>query len=69
MDVETTVRRILGFEDPREDDMLIANIIEVIEARLKSKLGSLDEVPVELQYIIVEASIARFNRVNDEGKK
>lgn len=69
MDVLKNVKQILGFHDDSEDELL-QSIIAVITDRLLAKLGGeLCEIPKELNYIVVEASISRFNRVNDEGKK
>ncbi len=69
MDVLKNVKQILGFHDDSEDELL-QSIIAVITDRLLAKLGGeLFEIPKELNYIVVEASISRFNRVNDEGKK
>ncbi|PLA75770.1 hypothetical protein CYR79_09805 [Ligilactobacillus agilis] len=68
MDTIEKVKTILGFTDNSKDSLL-ASIQSVIEARLKMKLGNVSEVPSELDYILVEATISRFNRINDEGKK
>lgn len=49
----------------------IDNKLEVIErlttARLKSILGGVDFVPQEMDYIVTEVCIKRFNRVGNEG--
>lgn len=41
-------------------------IIESVEARLKVLLGGAD-IPEELNYIVREVSIIRFNRIGSEG--
>ena len=41
-------------------------IIEIVEARLKVLLGGVD-IPEELNYIVREVSIIRFNRIGSEG--
>lgn len=47
--------------------------LEVIEARtqerLKQLLGGLEDVPTQLEYIVVDVSIKRFNRIQNEGMK
>lgn len=66
MDYLTKIKTILTIKDSDNDDVL-NEIIGLITARLKTKINK-DSVPTELEYIIVEASISRFNRINDEGK-
>lgn len=45
--------------------------LEVIETRtqerLKQLLGGLEDVPTQLEYIVVDVSIKRFNRISNEG--
>lgn len=52
------------------DDTTIDNrlewILEASEQRLKNLLGGLD-VPTELEYIVLEVSVIRFNRIGSEG--
>lgn len=59
------IKSLLGITDT-DQDITLNTVISLIESRLKSKIGK--EVPDDLQYIVVEASISRFNRINDEGK-
>ncbi|WP_125606734.1 phage head-tail connector protein [Lapidilactobacillus bayanensis] len=60
------IKTLLGIDNTDQDTSL-NTVISLIESRLASKIGK-DYVPDELQYIVVEASISRFNRINDEGK-
>lgn len=66
-DLVQKVKTILGIEDTVQDDVLTL-IVELINGRLAQKLGQ-KKVPAELQYIVIEASVSRFNRISDEGKK
>lgn len=59
------VKALIGVSDSSLDERL-AGIIDLIEARLRNLLGA-EDVPEELSYIIVEASVARFNRIGSEG--
>lgn len=52
-------------EDISLDDRL-AWILNSASTRLKNLLGGI-EPPEELQHIIVEASVIRFNRIGSEG--
>ena len=63
MAVIDDVKALLGIED--EDNKLNV-IITLTENRLKALLGQ-KEVPSELEYIVTEVSIARFNRIGSEG--
>jgi len=60
------IKSVLSIND-HENDEALNTIINLMIARLQTKINK-DVVPPELEYIIVEASISRFNRINDEGK-
>lgn len=63
MAVIDDVKALLGIED---DDNKLKVIITLTENRLKTLIGQ-KEVPSELEYIVTEVSIARFNRIGSEG--
>lgn len=63
MAVMDDVRALLGIED---EDSKLNVIITLTENRLKTLIGQ-KEVPGELEYIVTEVSIARFNRIGSEG--
>ena len=63
MAVIDDVKALLGIED---EDNKLKVIITLTESRLKALLGQ-KEVPSELEYIVTEVSIARFNRIGSEG--
>ncbi|MEQ7302953.1 phage head-tail connector protein [Enterococcus avium] len=63
--VLTEVKTLIGVTD--QDDTL-KSIISIIQRRLKTRLDQ-ETIPEELGYIVIEASISRFNRISDEGKK
>lgn len=49
-----------------EQDELLTEIIQVVEEKISLYLG-LSEVPEPLGWIVVELSVARFNRIGSEG--
>lgn len=49
-----------------EQDELLGEIIQVVEEKISLYLG-LSEVPKPLGWIVVELSVARFNRIGSEG--
>lgn len=59
------VKSLLGLSDESQDEKL-RSVITLTSARLASLLGVKD-VPEEMQYIAIEASIRRFNRIGSEG--
>ena len=63
----TYLKTMLGFStDDTDIEERLALIIESTTARLKVKLGGI-EPPEELEYIIKEVAIKRFNRIGSEG--
>lgn len=61
------IKSLLGFaSESTEKDDLLELIIKNSTARLKILLGGIDP-PETLNYIIVEVSVIRFNRIGSEG--
>ena len=62
-----TIKGLLGFTaEDTENDANLNKLISFAVARLKLKLGGI-EPPEEMDYIIVEVVIKRFNRIGSEG--
>lgn len=59
------LKELLGIEG-NELDSKLTIILETTEKRLRMLLGGL-EPPEELNYIIEEVSVIRFNRIGSEG--
>lgn len=61
------LKELLGI-DPGDDslDSRLNWILNSAKARLKLLLGGM-EPPEELEYIIVEVSVIRFNKIGSEG--
>lgn len=61
-------KTLIGLSDNTQDEQL-QTILGLTTAKLKAKLFlSVDEsVPEELNFILVEVSIKRFNRLRNEG--
>lgn len=64
---KTVIKRLLSI-DVTTSPPLIDNLVDLIEAQLKNRLGGVDEVPAQLEYIVVNVTVARFNQIGDEGK-
>lgn len=60
------VKRLLGQSDT-DNDELLEQLIEMTGERLCALLGDVPEIPRELEYVIVEVVVRRFNRIGSEG--
>ena len=60
------LKMLLGLENDESKDDLLSLIINLVTARLKLLLGGI-EPPEELEHIIVDVAVARFNRIGSEG--
>lgn len=60
------IKTLLGIEDILQDDVLDI-LISNVTSHLKGLLGK--GVPVELNYIVEEITIRRYNRIGSEGMK
>ncbi len=61
-----TLKLLLGLENDESKDDLLTKIISLVTARLTLLLGGI-EPPEEMEHIIIEVSIARFNKIGSEG--
>lgn len=59
------IKLLLGINDNGIDGKLSV-IIDTVTARLSLLLGGI-ELPVSMEHIVQEVSIARFNRIGSEG--
>lgn len=59
------LKRMLDIEDSMQDEKL-SLILESVQSRLKLLLGGTDP-PDEMEHIVIEVAIIRFNRVGSEG--
>lgn len=61
-----TLKLLLGLENDDSKDGLLTKIVSLVTARLKLLLGGIDP-PEELEHIIIDVAIARFNKIGSEG--
>lgn len=59
------IKTLLGISDAAQDTLL-KEIITIITARVNMFISE-EILPDELEYIVVEASVNRFNRLRSEG--
>lgn len=59
------VTALLGFSGEKSNKTLDV-IIRLTTSRLKTLLN-VEEVPTELEYIVTEVSIVRYNKIGSEG--
>ena len=60
------IKTLLDIKDNRQDEPLNI-IIENVSSHLKALLGK--DIPIELNYIVEEITVRRFNRLGTEGMK
>jgi len=60
------IKKLLGIGDSLQDDVLNI-IIENVSSHLKVMLGK--DIPDDLNFIVEEITIRRFNRLGTEGMK
>lgn len=60
------LKMLLGLENDDSRDDLLNLLIKLVTARLKLLLGGI-EPPEEMEHIIVDVAIARFNKIGSEG--
>ena len=62
------LKMMLGIDaHDTELDAKLNLIISLTTARLKRLLGGVDDIPEDMNYIILEIAIIRFNRIGSEG--
>lgn len=59
----STIRTLLGVTD---QNAVISTIIELNTKALLNRIG-VNELPAELEYIVIETTVSRFNRLGSEG--
>lgn len=63
-----TLKLLLGLKGDTDEETTerLEQLLEIISQRLCLKLNT-SIVPAELEYIVVEVAIARYNRIGSEG--
>lgn len=61
------IKRLLGLADVPDRDEDLELIQSLVSSQLKMRLGITTDVPAELDYIVTEVSVIRFNRISSEG--
>ena len=68
---KNVIKRLLNMDTTTMDDPsseLLDDLVELVEEQLKNRLGGMEYVPEELNYIVINVTVARFNQIGDEGK-
>lgn len=61
------MKLILGIEDNEKDAVLLA-IINIQTSAILNEIGA-EELPIQLEHVVIETAIARYNRIGSEGLK
>jgi len=71
-EIKKNVKIVLNIQDNLQDpvlDVLIKNVRNLLLGKLRKVNKSIKEIPEELEYIIEEVTLRRFNRIGSEGMK
>ncbi len=71
-EIKKNIKVVLGIQDELQDpvlDVLIKNVRDLLKGKLRIVNKSITKVPEELEYIIEEITLRRFNRIGSEGMK
>lgn len=60
------IQLLTGADDNQLE--LLETIVYLVESKVLNRIGEL-EVPKKLEFIVIELSVARFNRIGSEGLK
>lgn len=61
------IKRLLSITGSGSD-LLLEDISDLVEGQLKNRLGGAESIPEELEYVVTNVVVARFNQMGDEGK-
>lgn len=59
------IKLLLGVNDLESEELLI-EVLELTTSKVLNYIKS-DEIPVPLEFVVVELAIQRFNRIGSEG--
>ena len=71
-EIKERIKTVLDIKDTLQDDVLdifIDNVTKHLFSKLRKVNKEIEEVPGELDYIIEEIVIRRYNRIGTEGMK
>ena len=57
------IKTLLNIEG---NDELIIEIVNITEAKILNYINAI-EIPIELEFVLIELSVQRFNRIGSEG--
>jgi hypothetical protein len=69
MTTQSDIAKMLGLASDEQNNEQLKTIVSLTEARLRVllSLSKDDPIPDELDYIVTEVAISRFNRIGSEG--
>lgn len=70
--IKVNVKTVLGIQDSLQDDVLdvlISNVSSHLLGLLKKVNKDISVIPSEINYIVEEITIRRYNRIGTEGAK
>ena len=62
-----TISKVLALLGSTVNEDQVVSIIDLVKAQLIVRINE-EEVPDNLDYVVVNVSVARYNQIGDEGK-
>ena len=64
--IVSRMKVLLGITDNTDNEELLYEIVNITESKILNYINAV-EIPVELEFILIELSIQRINRIGSEG--
>ena len=64
--IVSRMKVLLGITDNTDNEELLYEIVEITKSKILNYINQ-TKIPKELEFVLVELSIQRFNRIGSEG--
>ena len=64
--IVSRMKVLLGITDNTDNDELLYEIVNITESKILN-YNNASEMPKELEFVLIELSVQRFNRIGSEG--
>ena len=64
--IVSRMKVLLGITDNTDNEELLCEIVEITKSKILNYINR-TKIPKELEFVLVELSIQRFNRIGSEG--
>ena len=64
--IVSRMKVLLGTTNTTDDEELLYEIVEITKSKILNYINK-EELPKELEFILVEMAVSRFNKIGSEG--